>query len=55
MSVYQELAGKVAVITGAGRANGLGEAMAKRLASEGVRVVITDVGQAKANTCLKVQ
>lgn len=47
MSVYQELAGKVAVITGAGRANGLGEAMAKRLASEGVRVVITDVGQAQ--------
>jgi len=47
MGNYQELAGKVAVITGAGRANGLGEAMAKRLAVEGVKVVITDVGQAE--------
>jgi meso-butanediol dehydrogenase/(S,S)-butanediol dehydrogenase/diacetyl reductase len=44
MSVYKELAGKVAVITGAGRPNGLGEAMAKRLASEGVKVVLTDIG-----------
>lgn len=46
MSIYSELAGKVAVITGAGRKNGLGEAMAKRLASEGVIVIVTDVGQA---------
>lgn len=45
--VYKELAGKTAVITGAGRANGLGEAMAKRLAAEGVNVVITDIGQAQ--------
>ena len=45
--VYQELAGKVAVITGAGRAKGLGEAMAKRLAAEGVKCVITDIGQAQ--------
>ena len=43
--VYAELSGKVAVITGAGRANGLGEAMAKRLAAEGVSVVITDIGK----------
>lgn len=46
MSVYQELKGKVAVVTGAGRHKGLGEAMAKRLASEGVKVIITDIGQA---------
>lgn len=45
--VYSELSGKVAVITGAGRANGLGEAMAKRLAAEGVSVVITDIGEAR--------
>lgn len=45
--VYKELVGKVAVITGAGRAKGLGEAMAKRLAREGVKVVITDIGQAQ--------
>ena len=44
MSVYKELEGKVAVVTGAGRHAGLGEAMAKRLAAEGVKVVITDIG-----------
>jgi meso-butanediol dehydrogenase/(S,S)-butanediol dehydrogenase/diacetyl reductase len=44
MSIYKELEGKVAVITGAGRPKGLGEAMAKRLASEGVKVIITDIG-----------
>ena len=48
-SVYAELAGKVAVITGAGRAKGLGEAMAKRLATEGVKVVITDIGRAEGD------
>jgi meso-butanediol dehydrogenase/(S,S)-butanediol dehydrogenase/diacetyl reductase len=44
---YPELAGKVALITGAGRAGGLGAAMARRLASEGVKVVITDIGHAR--------
>lgn len=43
---YPELQGKVAVITGAGRHAGLGEAMAKRLASEGCKVIITDIGKA---------
>lgn len=42
---YAELRGKVAVITGAGRRKGLGEAMARRLAAEGVRVVLTDIGR----------
>ncbi|WNC72131.1 SDR family NAD(P)-dependent oxidoreductase [Thalassotalea psychrophila] len=46
MANYTELKGKVAVITGAGRHKGLGEAMAKRLASEGCKVVITDIGHA---------
>ena len=41
---YPELNGKVAVITGAGRREGLGEAMARRLAVEGVKVVLTDIG-----------
>ena len=45
MAVYQDLQGKVAVITGAGRRDGLGEAMAKRLANEGVKVVLTDIGR----------
>jgi len=47
MPQYPDLNGKVAVITGAGRRNGLGEAMARRLAAEGVHVVLTDVGQAR--------
>ncbi|GAB3096579.1 SDR family oxidoreductase [Aestuariicella hydrocarbonica] len=47
MARYEELMGKVAVITGAGRRAGLGEAMAKRLAAEGAKVVITDLGQAQ--------
>ena len=38
------LKGKVAIITGAGRHKGLGEAIAKRFASESADVVITDIG-----------
>ncbi|MDX2142690.1 MAG: SDR family oxidoreductase [Rhodospirillaceae bacterium] len=38
------LQGKVAVITGAGRKKGLGEAIAKRFAEEGATVVLTDIG-----------
>jgi meso-butanediol dehydrogenase/(S,S)-butanediol dehydrogenase/diacetyl reductase len=44
MQRYPELAGKVAVITGAGRNKGLGAAMARRLAEEGCKVVIHDLG-----------
>ncbi|XBQ16638.1 MAG: SDR family NAD(P)-dependent oxidoreductase [Oceanicaulis sp.] len=36
--------GKTAVITGSGRTGGLGEAIAKKLASEGAAVVISDIG-----------
>ena len=46
MAQYPELKNKVAVITGAGRQAGLGEAMAKRLAAEGCKVIITDIGKA---------
>jgi NAD(P)-dependent dehydrogenase (short-subunit alcohol dehydrogenase family) len=45
--MYPELKDKVAVITGAGRRKGLGEAMARRLAAEGCRVVLTDIGRAE--------
>ena len=45
--MYPELKGKVAVITGAGRRKGLGEAMARRLAAEGCRVVLTDIGHSE--------
>jgi meso-butanediol dehydrogenase/(S,S)-butanediol dehydrogenase/diacetyl reductase len=39
------LAGKVALITGAGRRGGLGLAIAKRLAADGCAVMLTDLAQ----------
>jgi meso-butanediol dehydrogenase/(S,S)-butanediol dehydrogenase/diacetyl reductase len=42
--MYDSLQGKVAIVTGAGRPKGLGEAIAKRLATEGVKVVLHDLG-----------
>jgi NAD(P)-dependent dehydrogenase (short-subunit alcohol dehydrogenase family) len=39
------LEGKVALVTGAGRHKGLGEAIARRLAEEGAAVMLTDIGQ----------
>lgn len=37
--------GRTAVVTGSGRAGGLGEAIVRRLAAEGARVVISDIGR----------
>jgi meso-butanediol dehydrogenase/(S,S)-butanediol dehydrogenase/diacetyl reductase len=45
MGNYPDLEGKVVCVTGAGRHRGLGEAMAKRLAAEGCRVVVSDIGR----------
>jgi len=45
--MYPELAGKVAIVTGAGRPAGLGQGIARRLASEGARVVVHDLGRVK--------
>jgi len=42
------LAGKVALCTGSGRPGGLGEAILARLAREGCRVVVTDIGVSPA-------
>jgi meso-butanediol dehydrogenase/(S,S)-butanediol dehydrogenase/diacetyl reductase len=47
MGMYADLKDKVAIVTGAGRAQGLGEAMARRLAAEGCRVVVSDIGAAR--------
>jgi len=47
MSVYPDLCGKVAIVTGSGRPKGLGEAMVKRLAAEGCKVVVSDIGAAR--------
>lgn len=44
--MYESLKGKVAIVTGSGRAKGLGEAMAKRLAAEGAKVIVHDLGKA---------
>ncbi len=44
MSIYPELRGKTAIITGCGRLKGLGAAMAMRLAAEGCRIVVADLG-----------
>ncbi len=41
----QGLKGKVAVCTGSGRRDGLGAAILQRLADEGCRIVVTDLGQ----------
>ena len=40
-------AGKTAVVTGSGRAGGLGEAIARRLAEEGAALVISDIGASR--------
>ena len=45
MNDKQRFAGKVALCTGAGRPEGLGEAILKRLAEEGCQVVVTDLGK----------
>lgn len=42
---HSGLDGKVAVVTGSGRQHGLGEAIARRLAAEGARVLIHDIGR----------
>ncbi|RMF10430.1 MAG: SDR family oxidoreductase [Alphaproteobacteria bacterium] len=47
-----KLAGKVAVITGAGRKHGLGEAIAKRLSEDGAAVVISDIGNVQDDQAL---
>ena len=40
-----DLSGKVAIVTGSGRSNGIGSAIARRLAKEGADVVVVDIGK----------
>jgi NAD(P)-dependent dehydrogenase (short-subunit alcohol dehydrogenase family) len=42
-----KLAGKVAVCTGSGRRDGLGAAILRRLAADGCKIVVTDIGTPK--------
>jgi meso-butanediol dehydrogenase/(S,S)-butanediol dehydrogenase/diacetyl reductase len=46
---YPELKGKVALVTGAGRDQGIGAAICRRFAAEGCRVVVTDVPSTSAS------
>ena len=49
------VSGKVALVTGAGSAGGLGQAIARRLAEEGARVVLTDIdGEAAAQRAAEI-
>jgi NAD(P)-dependent dehydrogenase (short-subunit alcohol dehydrogenase family) len=41
--------GKVAICTGSGRHEGLGQAILKRLAKQGCKVVVSDIGVSKKN------
>lgn len=45
MTMYPDIAGKVAIITGSGRRKGLGEAIARKLAEDGARIVLHDLGR----------
>ncbi|MBX3594363.1 SDR family oxidoreductase [Sphingomonas sp.] len=47
--MYPDLEGKVAIVTGAGRRKGLGEAIARRLAEDGVKLVIHDLGRVEGD------
>jgi NAD(P)-dependent dehydrogenase (short-subunit alcohol dehydrogenase family) len=44
--MYQDLKGKTAIVTGAGKKTGIGYAIAERLASCGCNVIIADLGKA---------
>ncbi|MBK6598134.1 MAG: SDR family oxidoreductase [Proteobacteria bacterium] len=45
----QRLTNKVALVTGAGRHGGLGEAICARLGAEGAKVLVTDLGEPQPN------
>jgi meso-butanediol dehydrogenase/(S,S)-butanediol dehydrogenase/diacetyl reductase len=48
--MYSDLKNKVALVTGSGRRKGIGEAIVQRLAEEGCRIVLSDLGHsAEAN------
>ncbi|NND53426.1 MAG: SDR family NAD(P)-dependent oxidoreductase, partial [Gammaproteobacteria bacterium] len=45
----QGLNDKVVICTGSGRSKGLGAAIVRRLAQEGCKIVITDLGEATSD------
>ncbi|OCC23574.1 oxidoreductase [Croceicoccus estronivorus] len=47
--MYPDLEGKVAIVTGAGRRKGLGEAIARKLAEDGAKLVLHDLGSTQGD------
>lgn len=47
--MYPDLEGKVAIVTGSGRRKGLGEAIARKLAGEGAKLVLHDLGKTEGD------
>jgi len=47
--MYPDLKDKVAIVTGAGRPRGLGEAIARKLAEDGVKLIIHDLGKTEGD------
>ncbi len=50
---YPELAGQVVLVTGAGREQGIGAALCRRLAEEGCKVAVSDVPSTSATAAAK--
>lgn len=46
------LSGKVVIVTGAGKKNGIGEALVHRFSNEGCHVILSDIGKSQSNTAL---
>jgi NAD(P)-dependent dehydrogenase (short-subunit alcohol dehydrogenase family) len=49
--MYEDLKGKTALVTGAGKKSGIGCAIAERLAACGCNIVIADLGRPPAEVC----
>ena len=51
--MYPDLKDKVAIVTGAGRIEGLGASIVRRLAREGAKLVVHDIGRTKGDMAPK--
>jgi NAD(P)-dependent dehydrogenase (short-subunit alcohol dehydrogenase family) len=51
--MYEDMKGKTALITGAGKRSGMGYAIARRMASLGVHIIIADLGKQDEGSTIK--
>jgi NAD(P)-dependent dehydrogenase (short-subunit alcohol dehydrogenase family) len=51
--MYEDMKGKTALITGAGKRSGMGYAIARRMASLGVHIIIADLGKQDEGSAIK--